>query len=445
MEQAFLYQNPELRTSQKILLAVSTGVDSMVLLHLLEKMGSSIGVAHIDHQLREESKAEAAFLEQYCKEHNIPFYLKVWQTPTKKNMEAKARKLRYEFFSTIMEREGYNLLLTAHHGDDQVETLLMRLVRGGSFAGHAGISRVQPFATGKLIRPLLTFSKEQIYAYANEQHLTYFEDATNHSTDDFRNRIRLNVVPELKKENPQLLEHANQFHQQLTWADQLIQKSLKENLNNVATDGTCWSFTQSVLPVETGERYYFLTTLFQQITEAQELVVSQRQLFSLLEQLEKVSSQWRFDLGDAWHFVRRYDTYFIEKKVEITDQEKYSLNENEHCQLSDGSIISVRKNSQYKPSEGFQILLPVTVKFPLIIRHRKAGDRIRLTQDLTKRVNRYFIDKKIPTAERDAAWIVEDASGEILAILSFVNSYLSITTETDRIHYILDYTLNKAN
>jgi len=85
------------------------------------------------------------------------------------------------------------------------------------------------------------------------------------------------------------------------------------------------------------------------------------------------------------------------------------------------------------------------VKFPLIIRHRKAGDRIRLTQDLTKRVNRYFIDKKIPTAERDAAWIVEDASGEILAILSFVNSYLSITTETDRIHYILDYTLNKAN
>lgn len=251
----------------------------MVLLHLLEQRKLNIGVAHINHQLRKESKTEAAFLRAYCEKQQIPFYLKVWEKPAEKNVEAEARNVRYGFFKEIMQKEKYDLILTAHHGDDQLETLLMRLTRGGSLAGHEGIARQQLFGSGILLRPLLLFSKESLYDYAEKENIPYFEDETNTSQDYFRNRIRQNVVPELKEENPQVLLHAQQFHQQLTWANQLINETLKENLRNVEFDGQRWSFSYETLPQEAGARYYFLSSFFQQASEQKTLAVSQRQLF----------------------------------------------------------------------------------------------------------------------------------------------------------------------
>lgn len=443
MKQEFFRENPELAAGKKILLAVSTGVDSMVLLHLMERQGLTIGVAHVDHQLRTESKVEADFLRDYCQKQNVPFYLKVWQHPAKKNVEAEARSVRYTFFKEIMEQENYDLLLTAHHGDDQLETLLMRLTRGGSFSGHSGIIRQQSFGNGTLLRPLLSFSKKSLYNYAVEKQLIYFEDATNTSQNYFRNRIRQNVVPELKKENPQLLEQAQQFHQQLLWADQLITQTLKENLRNIRFDGQRWVFSYETLPIEKGARYYFLSIFFQQETVQTKLTVSQRQLFSLLDQIQRPVSQWAVDLGNEWQFSRRYQQFYLEKKASI-HQENYYLGENDHCRLSNNAMVALRKSDTTIKEGGYQVPLPLTVKLPLTIRHRQSGDRIRLTDTLTKRISRYFIDKKIPMDARDNAWVVEDSAGEILALLPFVNSYLSITTETDRIHYILDYTLQVA-
>lgn len=443
MEQVFFRKNPELTANKKILLAVSTGVDSMVLLHLMEQQGANIGVAHVDHQLRPESKAEADFLRNYCEEHKLPFYLKVWQHPVVRNVEAEARRVRYTFFKEIMGQEKYDFILTAHHGDDQLETLLMRLTRGGSFIGHSGIVRQQKFGDGILLRPLLPFSKDTIYKYAKKQQLTYFEDSTNTSQDYFRNRIRQNVVPELKKENPQVLEHAQQFHQQLAWADQLISQLLKENLRNIDFDGQRWSFPAESLPAETGARYYFLTAFFQQVATWVNLGISQRQLFSLLDQMQRPVSQWIMNISDDWQFVRRYQQFYLERETTV-DQESFCLEDNEQYSLSDGSVIALRKNTDSAEKGMYQVPLPLTVKLPLTIRRRQAGDRIQLTNTLTKRVSRYFIDKKIPSDEREQAWVVEDSVGEIIALLPFVNSYLSITTETDRIHYILDYTLQVA-
>lgn len=443
MRQEFFRENPELIDDRRILLAVSTGVDSMVLLHLLEQQGLSIGVAHVDHQLRAESRAEADFLRNYCKKQGIPFYLKVWQHPAKKNIEAAARSFRYAFFEEIMEQENYDLVLTAHHGDDQLETLLMRLTRGGSFTGHSGIARQQTFGNGMLLRPLLLFSKESLYEYAEENKLTYFEDATNNSQDYFRNRIRQNIVPELKKENPQILEHAQQFHQQLLWANQLIKQTLKENLRNVEFDGHRWFFSTETLPADMGARYYFLSIFFQQKASQTKLAVSQRQLFSLLDQIQRPVSQWVVDLGEGWQFSRRYQQFYLEKKTTV-HQEKYYLGENERFLLPNDEMIALRRSNAVSEKGVYQVPLPLTVKLPLIIRRRQNGDRIHLTETLTKRISRYFIDKKTPMNDRDQAWVVEDSAGEIVALLPFVNSYLSITTETDRIHYILDYTLQVA-
>lgn len=440
MEQVLFRENPELQTDQKILVAVSTGVDSMVLLHLLEQAGLNLGVAHVDHQLRKESKAEAEFLRNYCKRHKLPFYLKVWQQPAKKNIEASARRVRYAFFEEIMEAENYSLLVTAHHGDDQLETMVMRLAQGGSLASHSGIARKQIFSTGSLLRPLLSFSKAEIYRYAEEKQVTYFEDTTNQSTDFFRNRMRHNVIPELKKENPQILQHVQQFQQQLTWAEPLIKQALKENLRNIRQTDQGWSFSAETLPDETGARYYFLTSFFQGIEEETGLTVSQRQLFSLVDQVQRPVSQWTLDLGDSWQFTRRYQQFFLEKKATLNEG-IFSLTENQTLVIDKAEEMTLRKSTTKSNVEGYHVPLPLDIDLPLTIRRRQSGDRMRFSASLKKRINRYFIDQKIPADERNKAWVVVDSLGEIVALLPFANSYLSITVETDRIHYILDYTL----
>lgn len=440
MEQSFFRENPELQTNQKILVAVSTGVDSMVLLHLLQQAGLTLGVAHIDHQLRAESKAEAEFLREYCKQHKLPFYLKVWQQPAKKNIEASARKVRYDFFEEIMEAENYPLLVTAHHGDDQLETMVMRLAQGGSLLSHSGIAQKQQFGTGNLFRPLLPFSKAEIYHYAKEKQVPYFEDATNQSTDFFRNRMRHNVVPELKKENPQILRHVQQFQQQLTWAEQLIKQALKENLRNIHHTDQGWSFSFETLPTETGARYYFLMGFFQKTESQTGLAVSQRQIFDLLNQIQRPVSQWTMDLGKSWQFARRYQQFLLEKKP-LLKEASFSLAEDQTLTIGENEKMTLRKSTTKKTLAGYHVPLPLETELPLTIRHRQSGDRMRFSATLKKRINRYFIDQKIPADERDKAWVVEDSLGEIVALLPFANSYLSITVETDKIHYILDYML----
>ncbi|MGX7126470.1 tRNA lysidine(34) synthetase TilS [Enterococcus viikkiensis] len=440
MEQVLFRKNPELQTDQKILVAVSTGVDSMVLLHLLEQAGLSVGVAHVDHQLRAESKDEAEFLRDYCKRHKLPFYLNVWQQPAKKNIEASARKVRYDFFEEIMEAENYSLLVTAHHGDDQLETMVMRLAQGGSLASHSGIARKQIFGTGSLLRPLLSFSKAEIYHYAEEKQITYFEDITNQSTDFFRNRMRHNVIPELKKENPQILQHVQQFQQQLTWAEPLIKQALKENLRNIRQTDQGWSFSTETLPDERGARYYFLTSFFQDTEGQTGLAVSQRQIFGLLDQIQRPVSQWTLDLGKNWLFARRYQQFSLEKKpTSILNEGIFSLVENQTLTIGGAEKVTLRKSMKKPEINGYHVPLPLDIELPLTIRRRQPGDRMRFSATLKKRINRYFIDQKIPADKRNNAWVVEDSLGEIVALLPFANSYLSIAVETDRIHYILDY------
>ncbi|WP_051533680.1 tRNA lysidine(34) synthetase TilS [Ligilactobacillus apodemi] len=140
VEQKFVKQWRQLKIlpSQKVLVAVSTGVDSMVLLwlvqHLPPKLRPQIYVAYIDHQLRVQSQAETQFIQAYCEKSHLPLFVKVWQDHPKTGIENAARNVRYAFFNEIMQKEKILYLLTAHHGDDQAETFLMKLVRGGDIA-----------------------------------------------------------------------------------------------------------------------------------------------------------------------------------------------------------------------------------------------------------------------------------------------------------------------
>ncbi|MBM6722901.1 tRNA lysidine(34) synthetase TilS, partial [Pseudoflavonifractor phocaeensis] len=198
----------------KVLCAVSGGADSMCLLHLAWSMaeagGFQVAAAHYHHGMRgEAADADAAFVETFCREREIPFVTErgdVYGQAQRLGLgvEETGRRLRYEFLRRTAEELGCNRIATAHNADDNLETLLLHLVRGAGLHGLAGI----PPRRGEIVRPLLTTSRADIEAYLEEHRLSHVEDCTNADESYARNRIRRQVVPVLRQLNPRLTESA---------------------------------------------------------------------------------------------------------------------------------------------------------------------------------------------------------------------------------------------
>ena len=192
-----------------VVCATSGGVDSMTLLNLLIEFRDNykrikIVCAHINHNLREESYEEYKFVESYAKQNKIDFEGKLLEKHKKGNFESESRKKRYQFFEQVLSKYSSKYLLTAHHGDDLIETMLMRVVRGSSLDGYKGFSLISDRKNYKIIRPLIYYSKDQIRKYATTKNIEYREDKTNYDTKYTRNRFRMNLLPLLKKENPNI-------------------------------------------------------------------------------------------------------------------------------------------------------------------------------------------------------------------------------------------------
>lgn len=440
----------------RVLIAVSTGVDSMVLLHLLQELtstGIAIGVAHVNHQLREVSMEEEAFLADYCEKIQIPFYMKRWQVPIKGNIESLARTFRYDFFKKIMEKHDYDVLVTAHHQEDQVETMLMKMVRTGDLFASQGIVLNQPFASGRLVRPLLFFSKEQIRQYAKEHALVYFEDETNQTLQYQRNRLRHQILPVLKKENKQSFPHFQQLSEQIQevgdWLGEQQQSWFSQNVQvcaqSMAID-LAWYEQASDF-----EKKYFLKEVARQAQELWKMVISKKQLIEVSKLLaNREHSQWQVDLVEEWHFARRYRMLYLRKKQTTAfDSQTQMLNPGETIYLSDHQWIGYFPIGEEKIPEKVKLWSEFRQEFcvdsvqSLILRKRQAGDRILLSENLNKKVSRYFIDQKVPLEERDEAWLIMNKEQKIIGILPYTLSYLSIMEETDKIHYVLLFKYKK--
>ena len=197
----------ELDPQAPVLLAFSGGADSMALLDMLEKeqdKNAPILLAHVNHGIRgEEALRDRAFCEQIAKERGLEIAILDVDVPTLakergQSLEEAAREVRYAFFADLMRERGIPLLLTAHHADDHLETVLFRIARGTGLAGLGGIAPMRPFATGNLVRPLLGFTKQEILQYCKENCLAFVTDSTNTDTTYARNRIRAEVLPVLE-------------------------------------------------------------------------------------------------------------------------------------------------------------------------------------------------------------------------------------------------------
>ena len=227
--QNHLEQNFPYLKDKKLLLAVSGGLDSMVLMHLFHQLNYDIAIAHCNFQLRgKESDADEKFVKVKSEKLKVKSYFIRFETEkfaneNKLSIQLAARKLRYDWFYQLLENENYDYLLTAHHLDDQLETFLINLSRGTGIEGLTGI----PATNDKIIRPLLLFSREEILAFAEENSISWREDSSNASTKYLRNRIRHEVIPVLKTLNPNFLESFENTLEHLNQANTLVNDAAK--------------------------------------------------------------------------------------------------------------------------------------------------------------------------------------------------------------------------
>ena len=191
-----------------LLLAVSGGLDSMVLADLCMKSGLDIALAHCNFKLRsEESDEDEVFIKTFAQTNNLEVFITHFETETvattqKQSIQMAARQLRYEWFETLKNQKGFEYILTAHHADDNLETMLINLSRGTGLDGLTGI----PELNGSIVRPLLEFDREGIYNFATYHKLSWREDSSNNSTKYVRNNLRHTIIPLLKEMNPSFIE-----------------------------------------------------------------------------------------------------------------------------------------------------------------------------------------------------------------------------------------------
>ena len=220
--------NFEFKPNDIIVIGCSSGPDSMALVDMLlkirEKYSLSLIVAHVNHNVRKESYEEAKFMEQYCKNNEIVFETMVIEEYGDDNFHNEARNIRYNFFESLIRKYSADYLMTAHHGDDLIETIMMRLVRGSNLNGYSGFKKIVPMEGYQIVRPLIHYTKDELENYDKLNNVKYFVDSSNDKDKYTRNRYRKYVIPFLKDEEINVHHKFLKFSEELSGASKFIDK-----------------------------------------------------------------------------------------------------------------------------------------------------------------------------------------------------------------------------
>ncbi|MDM8212671.1 tRNA lysidine(34) synthetase TilS [Enterococcus hirae] len=430
-----------------ILAAVSGGVDSMVLLQLLlaekKEKDFRLAVVHVNHQLRAESGEEERALRIFCQAQAIPLFAVRWQADPAEvkrlGTESAARTFRYRFFAEVMQKEGYHYLLTAHHEQDLEETLLLKMIQGTSVA-HLNIAPCQPFGTGELLRPLLGVSKTALYQYAAQHGLRYFEDATNQATLYRRNRLRLQVLPLLRKENPALGKSMTRLAESSQLAEELFEEWWQKH-RRTEFPFSWWKKLSSAK-----QRYYLKRWLLE---EAADFQPNYEQILQITQLLNGTKPQGEVRLNAALRLVRRYEAIAIKAISNEAPHENqcFSVQPNRWQKLSAtewfGFFTDPPRLSE-KDGTVFEAPLYGTLPSEIELRHVRPGEVIaKKPGHYHKRIKKTFREHRLTIEERQNVWAAFTPQGACLWVIPWEKSYLSLPGETDKIMGKLLYICKK--
>ena len=414
----FLKENLDKNAS--IVVACSGGPDSMCLLDLVTKLKDELNlniiVAHVNHKLRSESEEEAKMVENYAKENNITFeLLEITDYINGNFTEEDARNRRYNFFNEIIKKYQASALLTAHHGDDLIETILMRLTRGSNLSGYIGIKEISQNENYKTLRPLLSITKDEIINYLKENNVPYRLDKTNEELKHTRNRYRHIVLPFLKKENPKVHEKYLKFSKELIEYDNFVNTYIKDKKFIVDNSIVINKVSSEIDFI----KRKCLELLVKDIQRKDYFDVSDEQMNNLMKLYNQ--SNKTIDLNNNYIGVNSYGKIYIKKK------ENKVLNEivlDKDIKLENYIFYY---NSQDGDNSNSCIYLNTSeITLPLKIRGVLPGDKMKIKNlNGSKKISDIFIDSKVPKDKRSTYPILVDSKNTVLWVPNLKKSQFS--------------------
>lgn len=399
----YIRQHDLVSRDDRILLAVSGGLDSMVMLHLFRASGYQVGVAHGNFGLRgKESEGDEAFVREYCRKHEIPFHSKRFDTKNyaeshKISMQMAARELRYEWFNKVLTEGQYHWLATAHHLNDNVETVLLRWSNGSGLDQLTGIPR----KNDRIIRPLLFASREEITDYAKTAGISWREDSSNLATHYQRNFIRHELIPRLKEINPSLEATFSQSLEKLQGAHELMRRGLEQLRDSMTR------------------------------MENHNLVID-RSLLLLLQHPGYVLYEWLREYGFEFERCRQLaeaaagaqtGTRFISvTHMAVIDRETILVSPRDREEYHDVLVEEWQDRAALGPwvmhfhagndknisnDPAVATIDFSAVRFPLLWRRWKSGDTFRpLGMKKNKKLSDFLIDEQVPLSEKSRVTVV---------------------------------------
>lgn len=409
----------------RVLCAVSGGVDSVVLLHIMLEIRNALGIevcaAHLNHMLRgEDSDGDEEFVRSLCGRYGVPFIseradVKKYAESSGESIELAARNVRYDFLRRAAEKFGAQKIATAHNANDSLETMLINIARG---SGSNGLCGIPPERNG-IIRPLIYITRAEIEKYAESRGISYREDKTNREAVYSRNNLRLNAVPALLYVNPSAVENASRAAKLLRAETRLLEEFAERELTRLERGAKGKVKCDELLALDCALFGRVVRLLASQASGDEEYTLEFKHAADVEKLAKSPSPSGVINLPGGITARREYEFIIFEKECERKLPEEKRLSEGE-TRFGE-YIIRVKKTEKCGKIHNSVNTFCIScdrIQDSLIVRSRRPGDCIRLPGRPQKSIKKLFTDEKVPRRERDFIPVICDGEN-VAAVAGF--------------------------
>jgi tRNA(Ile)-lysidine synthase len=442
----FVLKHQLIKKDDKIMVGFSGGADSTSLLlalwHLKSQYNFSILAVHINYNLRgNDSLKDEEFVKKFCFDRNISLVIKSIKMKSKKNLENNAREIRFNYFNKLVKSYKVTKIALGHNISDHAETMIFRMFRG---AGYAGIKGITP-KSGILMHPLISFTRQEITDFLEEENIQWREDVSNKNNNFTRNKIRNELLPWIKENlNSKVIEKIYLTGSIFSETDEILRDLARRKIFTSRLKHSKYDFSYSLnilRKVKPVIRFYIYKEIFGLITGSEKDFYHYN--FEEIESIIFSSGSKKISLPNNVNVLKEYnDLIFIKKdvleKVDVNNHRKISTLRN-RLTFEDNRIIMKKlkkidhKHNLYEDKSTIYIDLDKS-SFPIVVRHRQPGDKFYpLGMEHPKKIKDFFIDEKVPKFERDKVLIFCDKNKIIWVAGLRVDNRVAITSKTNNI------------
>lgn len=408
----FLSNNINIIQNDYIVLGLSGGPDSMALLNILldfrikNKVNYNIVCVHINHNIRIESNNEEKFIKEYCKEKNVTLEVTKFEY-TSKFTESLGHKMRYEYFDKIMKKYNAKYLLTAHHGDDLIETILMKIVRGSNLSGYLGFENILYLEDYTILRPLVFLSKEEILEYNKINKIPFVIDNSNFDDKYTRNRYRKYVLPFLKNEDHNVHLKFLKYSNDISEYNEIIKYEVNRLYTKIVKENILYLNELKSVPhiVKKNIIYKWLNNNYNE-----QGIINSTHVDIIINVIDSSKPNLFIDLPNK-KIVKEYNKLYFDNSNNIIN---YKIELKDSIKLYNNKIIKYVKKSS-DTSNNTIYINSNDVKLPLYVRNYHQGDIMSIKNfNGHKKIKDIFINEKIPLSERKNYPVVVDSDDKII-------------------------------